>query len=54
MFWTWLWGVVGLLLATPLTVCFVVLGRYIPQLQFLDILLPLLEQCAGSVLPAQG
>lgn len=32
-------GVVGLLLATPLTVCFVVLGRYIPQLQFLDILL---------------
>jgi predicted PurR-regulated permease PerM len=39
VFWTWLWGVVGLLLATPLTVCFVVLGRYIPQLQFLDILL---------------
>jgi predicted PurR-regulated permease PerM len=39
VFWTWLWGVVGLLLATPLTVCFVVLGRYVPQLQFLDILL---------------
>jgi hypothetical protein len=39
VFWTWLWGFVGLLLATPLTVCFVVLGRYIPQLQFLDILL---------------
>jgi predicted PurR-regulated permease PerM len=39
LFWTWLWGVVGLLLATPLTVCLVVLGRYIPHLQFLDILL---------------
>ena len=38
-FWTWLWGIVGLLLATPLTVCLVVLGRYVPQLQFLDILL---------------
>jgi predicted PurR-regulated permease PerM len=39
VFWTWLWGMVGLLLATPLTVCLVVLGRYVPQLQFLDILL---------------
>ncbi len=39
VFWTWLWGVVGLLLATPLTVCLVVLGRYVPHLQFLDILL---------------
>jgi predicted PurR-regulated permease PerM len=39
MFWGWLWGFVGLLLATPLTVCLVVLGRYIPHLQFLDILL---------------
>jgi predicted PurR-regulated permease PerM len=39
LFWTWLWGVIGLLLATPLTVCLVVLGRYIPNLQFLDILL---------------
>src|SRR5438105_14575914 len=38
-FWTWLWGPVGLLLATPLTVCLVVLGRYVPQLQFLDVLL---------------
>jgi predicted PurR-regulated permease PerM len=37
--WTWLWGPVGLLLATPLTVCLVVLGRYVPQLQFLDVLL---------------
>ena len=38
-FWTWLWGTVGLLLATPLTVCLVVLGRYVPHLQFLDVLL---------------
>jgi predicted PurR-regulated permease PerM len=39
VFWTWLWGLVGLLLATPLTVCLVVLGRHVPHLQFLDILL---------------
>ena len=39
VFWTWLWGAIGLLLATPLTVCLVVLGKYVPQLQFLDILL---------------
>jgi len=38
-FWTWLWGPVGLLLATPLTVCLAVLGRYLPPLRFLDILL---------------
>lgn len=39
VFWTWLWGTVGLLLATPLTVCIAVLGRYIPAFAFLDILL---------------
>ncbi len=38
-FWTWLWGGVGLLLSTPLTVCIVVLGRYVPQLEFLHTLL---------------
>jgi predicted PurR-regulated permease PerM len=38
-FWTWLWGAVGLVLATPLTVCIGVLGRYIPQLGFLGVLL---------------
>jgi predicted PurR-regulated permease PerM len=38
-FWTWLWGPVGLLLSTPLTVCLVVLGRHVPQLEFLDIML---------------
>lgn len=39
IFWTWLWGPVGLLLATPLTVCLVVLGRYVPSLEFLSVLL---------------
>jgi len=39
VFWTWLWGPVGLLLATPLTVCLVVLGRYVPQFHFLSVLL---------------
>ena len=38
-FWTWLWGPVGLVLASPLTVCLVVLGRYVPYLSFLDTLL---------------
>jgi predicted PurR-regulated permease PerM len=38
-FWTWLWGPVGLLLSTPLTVCLGVLGRYIGWLQFVDILI---------------
>jgi predicted PurR-regulated permease PerM len=39
IFWTLLWGPVGLIMATPLTVCLVVLGRYVPQLKFLDVLL---------------
>jgi predicted PurR-regulated permease PerM len=38
IFWTWLWGVMGLLLSTPLTVCLVVLGRHVPRFEFLDIL----------------
>jgi predicted PurR-regulated permease PerM len=38
-FWTWLWGAVGLILATPLTVCLGVLGKYIPQLGFIGVLL---------------
>ncbi len=38
-FWTWLWGPVGLVLATPLTVCLVVLGRHVDHLQFLDVML---------------
>jgi predicted PurR-regulated permease PerM len=45
-FWTWLWGIAGLFLAIPLTVCLVVMGKYIPQLEFLHVLLgdqPVLE-----------
>jgi predicted PurR-regulated permease PerM len=38
-FWTWLWGPIGLVLATPLTVCLVVLGRHVDRLQFFDVLL---------------
>ncbi len=38
-FWTLLWGPIGLVLATPLTVCLVVIGRYTERLQFLDVLL---------------
>jgi predicted PurR-regulated permease PerM len=38
LFWTWLWGFVGLVLAAPLTVCLVVLGRSVSHLEFLSIL----------------
>jgi predicted PurR-regulated permease PerM len=38
-FWTWLWGPIGLLLSTPLTVCLVVIGRHVERLRFLDVLL---------------
>ena len=38
LFWTWLWGPVGLILSTPLTVCLVVLGRHVEHLEFLDVL----------------
>jgi len=49
-FWAWLWGPIGLVLATPLTVCLVVLGRYVPALKFFDTLLgdqPALEAPVG-------
>ena len=39
VFWTTLWGPAGLFLSTPLTVCLVVVGRYVPQLHFLYLLL---------------
>jgi predicted PurR-regulated permease PerM len=39
VFWTVLWGPAGLILSTPLTVCVVVLGRYVPQFSFLHVLL---------------
>jgi predicted PurR-regulated permease PerM len=38
-FWAWLWGPVGLLLSTPMTVLLVVLGKYVPELHFLEVLL---------------
>lgn len=38
-FWVWLWGAVGLFLAIPLTVCLMVMGKHIPQLEFLYVLL---------------
>lgn len=37
--WAFLWGPIGLVLSSPLTVCMVVLGKYVPQLKFLDVLL---------------
>ncbi|MGX8008991.1 AI-2E family transporter [Mesorhizobium sp. ORM8.1] len=46
IFWTWLWGPLGLVLSTPLTVCLVVLGRHVAQFEFLDVLFgnePVLE-----------
>lgn len=39
IFWAWMWGPIGLLLATPLTVCLVVLGRHVERLEFLEIML---------------
>jgi len=39
VFWTWLWGTAGLFLSTPLTVCLLVIGKYVPGLTFLSVLL---------------
>jgi hypothetical protein len=38
-FWTWLWGPLGLLMASPLTVCLVVLGKHVPGLAFVGLLM---------------
>lgn len=38
MFWTWLWGPMGLIIATPLTVCLVVIGHHVPSLRLFPIL----------------
>ncbi len=49
MFWTWLWGPMGLIIATPLTVCLVVVGHHVPGLRVFSILLgdnPVLEETA--------
>jgi len=39
IFWSWLWGPIGLILSTPLTLCLVTLGRHVDRLEFLDVLL---------------
>jgi predicted PurR-regulated permease PerM len=39
VFWSWLWGPIGLFLSTPMTVCLAVMGRHVPRLRFLNILL---------------
>ena len=39
VFWAALWGPIGLILSTPLTVCLILMGRYIPQLNFLEVIL---------------
>ena len=45
-YWTWVWGPIGLILATPLTVCLVVFAKYVPDLEFVVVLMadePVLE-----------
>ena len=39
IFWTWLWGPIGLIISTPVTLCLVVLGRHVKALEFFDVLL---------------
>jgi hypothetical protein len=39
IFWAWLWGPIGLILSTPMTVVLLVMGRYVPQLHFFEVLL---------------
>jgi predicted PurR-regulated permease PerM len=39
VFWTWVWGPIGLVLSTPMTVCLVVLGQHVPRFRFLSMLL---------------
>jgi predicted PurR-regulated permease PerM len=39
IFWTWIWGPIGLVLSTPMTLCFLVLGRHVERLSFFEVLL---------------
>src|SRR4029079_75134 len=39
VFWTWIWGPVGLILSTPLTLCLVVMGRHVKSLEAFDVML---------------
>jgi len=52
-FWTWLWGPMGLLMATPLTVCLVVLGKHVPGLEFLATLMADVPALAPDVTYSQ-
>ena len=38
LFWSWIWGPIGLVVSTPLTLCLVILGRHVERLEFLDVL----------------
>ncbi|MGC2199424.1 MAG: AI-2E family transporter [Stellaceae bacterium] len=38
IFWTWIWGPIGLIISTPITLCLVVLGRHVEHLEFFDVL----------------
>lgn len=49
IFWAALWGPIGLLLSTPLTVCIVAMGRYVPQLEFLNVLFGDKKNAASDV-----
>ena len=39
IFWSWIWGPIGLILSTPITLCLVVLGRHVKRLEFIDVML---------------
>jgi predicted PurR-regulated permease PerM len=39
VFWTWIWGPIGLILSTPLTLCLIVMGRHVKSLEFFDVML---------------
>ena len=57
VFWTWVWGPIGLVLSTPMTVCLVVLGQHVPRFRFLSLLLgdqPALAPHASFLSAAAG
>lgn len=53
-FWTWIWGPMGLFLAIPLTVCLVAVGRQVPSLAYLDILLAETPSPRDRAVPKPG
>jgi predicted PurR-regulated permease PerM len=53
-FWTWLWGPLGLLIATPLTVCLVVLGKHVPGLEFVGTLMAQQPTIGDEAAPARS